>query len=632
MPTPLEKIQNRISTFAQVKPAAFGIVLATFGLMTILFMVTALTALLSGPIGIELQDDYFSSSVSRLVVLQASASLCLVSLVFFLMAVLNWPAAPDWLRTLCGAALWRTLLCHRQTRTYAGHLAVYWTVTLFAAVTVNVAMLADLPVIAMIEPDSVGYLQPSALRSSGYMLFIQAVTALLGELHWIVAVQLNFMLASFIALGWAVLFVLRSLVAGLVVALVPMFSAGILILSVAVMTEALFISLMCTHLAAVLFCFRRLSWTNVLLVGVTLGLMIVVRPNGISFVAGLPLLVFLLRNSWRKVLVGGVGPLVAIVVAQGLYHHHTFGFFGLHKFSGISLAGSAAPLMNAGMPPSAYPELTRELEARFEAYYVDFPPFDARVYPFEMADVASLTAVGAIYKVILPALRDRLGLPEPEAVAFEYDPRIDKIAGELALAAILNDPWGYFKIVTSNYIANWHRTLPIRVPLSVYYPRNFRLSQEQVKTHAELLSRYVDLAAYSDPVLAARFDDVGSKGIRPIEWPRMAISVFQVMLGYMAFAVSLWGLLAVVKAKHMLHADWRVLSYSALQLQAGYGLISIGNASFNRYTVAFDPLVILLLVAGVAVLHRWATGAGSSGFPAARDDGEQNEVGQQPPR
>ena len=38
-------------------------------------------------------------------------------------------------------------------------------------------------------------------------------------------------------------------------------------------------------------------------------------------------------------------------------------------------------------------------------------------------------------------------------MAFEYDPRIETIAGSLAWSAIRNDPWGFFKIASSTYIA-----------------------------------------------------------------------------------------------------------------------------------------------------------------------------------
>lgn len=586
MMTRAEIITASIHNGAMRRPRLFFVCLTSCVLGVVLTSGVALIALLSGPIGLELQQPFLSTSISRLVTVQMSASLSLVLFMVGLVLAVSWrapgqrfscPDAPPWL---------------------------FWLGVIVAAVWANWAMLVDLPVLACIEPDTIGYLQPSALRSSGYMLILKALVAVTGDLKSIVPLQLNVLLVAFGTLGWAVRRTLHSQAAGLVVAVVPMLSSGLLILAPTVMTEAFFVALIGFHLAAVLCVFYRLNGLNLALVGLTLGLMIVVRPNGISFLVGLPLFVFFFKDRWRLVVSATLSPIVAIVLAQGLYHQQTFGFFGLHQFGGISMIGAAAPLITGDMP-SDYPELAQDIERRFKGYYVDFPPFEDRAYPFEMAHVASLTAVGAIYYQALPAMRSSLNLPEPDVMVFEYEPRLNAIAMSLALSAIRNNPWGFAKIVTSNYIANWHRTLPIRVPMSMYYPRCLKMAQQVGAQYEAYFSQVTDLAQYQNVALSDAVAKVGAAGLRAIETPRLVVGVFQKTLGYLALVLSLGGLVAIFNYGRSDDVLYRALAYGALVLQSGYGLISIGNASFARYTVTFDPVVILVLAVSALMAVRY---------------------------
>jgi len=600
MSTRAAQLSASVNALACKAPRTFGVALAAGVVAALAALAVGLAALLSGPIGVELKGPFWGTSLSRLRVVQMA-----IPLGFVVIAVVGgaWRLGP---RGRCWRAPWQPhwegSFLHRQCSRQ--HPGLFWLVLVLAAVLVNVAMLVNVPVVAFVEPDTLGYLRPSALRSGGYMMILKAVLAVSGDLNWIVPLQLNVMVVSFAVLGGMAGAVLRSQVAGLIVALVPMLSSGLLILAPTVMTEAFFVALICFHMAAVLSVFRRLNWINVSMVGLTLGLMIVIRPNGISFLAGVLVLVFFFRARWRLIAAGTIAPVVVLVMAQGIYHQQTFGFFGLHKFGGISLAGAAAPLIKADME-TEYPDLAAALEQSLKDYYVDFGAFEKRTYPFEIADAASQTAVGAIYGQILPAIRAHLGLPTPRVMAFEYDPRINAIAGALGLDAIRSDPWGFVKIVTSNYIENWFATLPIRVPMAIFYPRSLEIARQVAAQYGETLYLVMNPSVYSDQRLGARIADVGDDGLRWIEAPRLIIAVFQLSLALVAFGLSVFGLVAVFKYRRGSDGACRTLIYGAVVVQAGYGLISIGNASFARYTVVFDPVVILILVTGAVLAGRY---------------------------
>ena len=87
-------------------------------------------------------------------------------------------------------------------------------------------------------------------------------------------------------------------------------------------------------------------------------------------------------------------------------------------------------------------------------------------------------------------------------------------------------------------------------------------------------------------------------------------------------------MIAIVRRRGAADGACRALAYGAVVLQAGYGLISIGNASFTRYTVVFEPVVILVLVAGTAMALRYlfANSDTDSMSPVAAADGFEDVV------
>jgi len=556
----------------------------------------AIAALMAGPIGVALLEPFGPSSLSRLTVLQFSVFFGGLGLVSSMVLVACWDNAPRGLHMLFASALLHKLARRFEEGFHPGSGKVFWAVIGVCALWVNIEMLWRLPVVACLEPDTMGYLAPSAFRSAGYMVFLDAVVGVTGDLRWVMPVQLNLMLASFGVLGWSTRKTMGSLAAGMAVALVPMLSAAVLLLAPRVMSEAVFMSLVCLHMAGVVSALRKVSWGNVSVIGLTLALMIVVRPNGISFAVDVAVLMYLSGSHWRRVAVGALVPVIIVVGLQGLYNQAKFGFFGLHKFSGISLVGNYAPLIRGDMK-TAYPALAQELDAKLTHYSRDFPPFHERAFPYEMAHVAGLTSAGAIFKVVLPTLREHLGLPEPKAAALQYDPRLNDISQNLALSAIKNDPFGALEIVLSNFIANWHGTLPVRVPMAVYYPRCLKMSRELQAQIPELVNTVTKKDAYDRDSLKREMDQIGTNGLRAIELPRLLISVVQKPLAYIAFALALWGtawMLFKVRASSLTVRFWGL---AGVALHAGYGVISVGNTAFARYTVVFDPVVALMFVA-----------------------------------
>lgn len=588
-------LAERIDAFADTHVSAFGVGLAVLFALFVGALSMAVWAVSSGPVGPELLDEIDTLGLSRLSVLQLSLFTALIAVLALITLIACWRNAPRWLRLAAFSAVVLRASRRLGEGSNPGSGKLYAMVVGGVAVIVNVAMLWDLPVLACLEPDTVGYLEPSMIRSAGYMVFLDVVVALAGDLRWVYPLQLNLMLVSFAVLGWSMRAHLGSWWAGVIVAIAPMLSAGLLILTPAVMTEAVFVALICFHLAAVLRALKSLTWGALIMAGLTVGLMIVMRPNGISFVLSLVFLVYVIRRCRGRILAGFGVPVLALLVLQGAYNQAAFGFFGLHQFGGMSLVGNFSPLIRADMG-GKHADLNATLVKALDRYS-HFPDFDEQSYPYEMAEIAALTSAGAIYKVILPEIRRKLGIPEPLAVAFERDPRVNVIAGDLSSAAILNDPWGAFQIVTSNFIANWHLTLPVRVPMSIYFPRCVDMSLDLAKKHPDLVSAHMDVEFYKTAEIAETMKTVRADGLRWIELPRLLISALQKPLGYLALFIAVFGFVAGLVKGRNASAELQVVSLGALSLMAGYGLISLGNTAHTRYTVVFDPVVFMMMCA-----------------------------------
>ena len=596
-------LAERIDAFADTHVSAFGVGLAVLFALFSGALSLAVWAVSSGPVGPELLDDVAALGLSRLSVLQLSLFTALIVGLVLIGLIACWRNAPGWLRLAAFSAVILRVLRRLGEGSNPGSAKHYALVVGGVAAIVNVAMLWDLPVVACLEPDTVGYLEPSMIRSAGYMVFLDVVVALAGDLRWVYPLQLNLMLAGFAVLGWSVRAHLGSWWAGVIVAIAPMLSAGLLILTPAIMTEAVFVALICFHLAAVLWALRSPGWAALILAGTSVGLMIVLRPNGLSFVLSLAFLLYVLRAQWGRIVVGFGVPVLALLLLQGAYNQAAFGFFGLHQFGGVSLVGNFSPLIRADMG-GEHPDLNAKLVTALDRYS-HFPDFEDRSFPYEMAEIAALTAAGSIYKVILPEIRQKLDIPQPTAVAFERDPRVNAIAGDLSRAAILNDPWGAFQIVTSNFIGNWHLTLPVRVPMSIYFPRCVDMSLDLARKHPDMVAAHTDVEFYQSARITQAMNAVRADGLRWIEAPRLVISALQKPLGYVALAIAIFGFVAGLMQGPKASRGLQVTSLGALSLMAGYGVISLGNTAFTRYSVVFDPVVFLMFAGAFVFAWRW---------------------------
>ena len=499
----------------------------------------------------------------------------------------------------------------------ADHPAFFVGVLVLAVGFVNYDILNATPLLACLEPDSWGYVTTNTLRTQGDQLFLSGIHLIFGDLRWGGPIQLNAMLLSYVAVAFAVRRLFRSNAAGLAVAASLMLSAQLYAWYPKIMAEALFITLIGFHLTAVIYLLDAYSDRWAVAAGVTLAAMVLVRPNGVSFLLGIPVLVILLPKYWRRLLLLGIGPAVIAVVAQATLNYYQQDFFGLTVFTGPQLVATYGELITADMP-SQYPELAAALEARLRPLYAKYPPPDERSFPFGYAAVAASVVTPAQYQYAWPEMTSYVAKLMPDASSTARAQVIDRIGTSLAISAIAHNPVGFLKDVGSSFADYWatqslyHSSGLNQIAAWCYDSSKVAITGNDSGTFARVL----DFTPYSQPETARTITVLASAGPRLIERPWLWFQRLRLRYLVMAvtFVVSLVGLasLLVKRPPGKLLGLW---AYLGINLQGGYLVLSLANASFSRYASPLDVVVMVTFMTfviglwnfvAVRMRRRWA--------------------------
>ena len=214
-------------------------------------------------------------------------------------------------------------------------------------------------------PDSPSYINWEVARSAGYPLFLRAVRVMdpqFGAVRWIQSLLFVLMTAG---LAETIARTLGKPHVGWFVGVLTLANLPLLRFSLGILAESLFATLLMAHLAAVLFLLERPSPRRWLLAALTAAGTVVVRPAGISLLAGAAVLLLLPRLRREHFLRYFVLPLASVWLLAALLTFGRFGILALQEFGGISLVGHVAFLIDEGTV-SRYaglgPALARDLE------------------------------------------------------------------------------------------------------------------------------------------------------------------------------------------------------------------------------------------------------------------------------
>lgn len=344
------------------------------------------TAIFSPYLGLGLAEDFLFwklAGLSRSHMTRLGGSLCAGAGIILIAYLI--PAWIDKLRSLLEKNTWHPkflqlilqgtpLFLRRFCCVYAPgiwtRLNGNWSVTcvlLPFAVYVSVFLLATLPGLPWVAPDSATYIGISPTRTLLYPLLLRFL-AILSDSPYI-------LIWPFLLLGMTATLLFAEYAQRLVRNIFITIPTGLALLfcwplvehAGFLLSDYPFYAFYTLTLSIAIPAFIQPNRKILLLLGILIGVTIGIRPVGLVLFA---VVGFIGLSHWRKWKCLGIWlvlPLVSILVVQSSAHYYSFGFFAMSKFSGYPWAGNTALMLKSDTAVT-HPELRNRIVAFTEPY------------------------------------------------------------------------------------------------------------------------------------------------------------------------------------------------------------------------------------------------------------------------
>ncbi len=516
-----------------------------------------------------------------------------------LLLVWGWGMGEDGRRSLIMAAR-STVSSVRSHRAFEPVVRGAMVVSFAGAIVfVNRAIWMTSQMLPCLFPDSGTYLRGAPMRTVGYPLFLQAALMASDDFRWIVPIQLNVLLGSFVVMAWAVGSLLESRLVMLIVGVSLFVTIPLLFNASNVISEAMFTAAICLHVAAVCRLLHTNSRLAGLVVGLTIGLAIVIRPAGYSFLVCLPVLLFLVRDHWRPVTGLVLGGLGIVLLTATMVQYQRFGFVGTQAIGGLSLVGHVAPVITEDLE-NDYPELTRRIARRLSPYVQDLQEPSP---PLQHWRKTKESYNALLWDQIVPEIKAYLQEREPALAGAEREIRSNELAMAIARSAVRSRPVWYTRHFFAHYYGLWETFVLDRPAMEEYFVlcrhRSVTLLRDDPN---EYLPFRLESYRWEDRNDTVNRDDgpdawlEGAWGYVPYFTPvGVQVAFVVTVLAMVSLMVGCFGSRAV-----------KMLAYQAVAIHASLVLIASVQAGIDRYTEPLLPILIVELVGGAVLLTRWA--------------------------
>ncbi len=305
-----------------------------------------------------------------------------------------------------------------------------------------------------LSPDSGGYLNFSEHRTAGYPLFLKAVDALFGTTDAAPRVQLVLAAAAFAFLGWSLHRAFRSPLFALAPVIALMLYPRVTERHADILTESIFISLMCLMAGGLALAVHRPSWRWAALAALACGLAITVRPAALSLLVVWP---FLFWFTWRRcegkrlaLAASVIAPIALCLIAESLVWHATHDSGSRPNLSDRHLFAKALIIEPA--PSLSDPELAailtmgRDVFAPARNLIAGAPSFYARATLLAEFEVTGQHATyGQVFSPIVREVAGERGLEEHALLA------------QMGRPAMLSEPVAWIGNALTHYLGLWSR-------------------------------------------------------------------------------------------------------------------------------------------------------------------------------
>jgi len=467
-----------------------------------------------------------------------------------------------------------------------------------------------------VDWDTASYLGRTAERTAGYPLILETLTALAGDLRWLLAVQLNSQLAAFALLALAVDRLLRTRVAGLAIFVVLATSPRLMAFPFSVLTESFFVVGLCVLMALLCEVARwhgtdaatlldraqsestaRVSTAASLVVlaccGITLAATELVRPAafGLAGMALLPVL-WARGHRWRTLAATAL-PYVLVIIAAAWANERRFGFMATSSMGPVSLLGHVAWNIRAETCPEL-PELAGRIEERLKPVLARRPA--ELSWPKQHFFWTSDEYNELLWANVMPETHAWV---EQHAQADQNQAvELLRIRSALAKGALIGDPMRYARHASAHVWGFWQsvvRPAPLGPALKGRVPRGVgsvaNLWPEVRERRFSWLGPAPDVGASNTP-----FDR-----LTWMEWWRTPLDGNPSMLWKMALAATLAGLVMAPFSRRLTPAG-RLLSLAGVGFQGSAVLVASATAVIARYVDAVEPLTVVACAAAIVAL------------------------------
>lgn len=237
--------------------------------------------------------------------------------------------------------------------------------------------------------DARSYLRFDPDRTAGYPVFLAAVIAVFGAVEAVPRAQVILSAAALAFLGWCMRRAFRAPVLALIPICVPVFVEKFGRYHAAIGTESLFVSLLCVMLGALILLVTRPSWRAASASALACGLMIAVRPAGLSVLSIWPFALWFVWAGGRcagrraRMAAAVAAPIALCLVIESLTWRAEHGSalrpsrVDVHLYAKAFLLGPEPAAPDA---PAGFVAEHRDLLAPLRALIADAPDLRTRIF------------------------------------------------------------------------------------------------------------------------------------------------------------------------------------------------------------------------------------------------------------
>ncbi len=452
-----------------------------------------------------------------------------------------------------------------------------------------------------ISPDSYSYYTLLPSRVPGYGIFMYLVSAVVGSIHGVVVFQVILYFASLGFLAYAVSVVIGKWWVGILVIAILAGSESALLSTSELLTESLFVSLLMLCISFILLTVCSGLLKNIIMLGATLAMLIIIRPVGYAVLALIPFIVFINFSETRfKVLWAALAPII-IIVSVSTYNWYKYENYSLQMMGGFALLGNVGWNIQAEEQSEHY-QMELDLETKV-ARVINKRPVSL-TYPWEYHQYTANEYNTLLWGNIVPVLRshmDREGILDKYPYDINMVSQINEVALDVALNAIIKDLHSYTYHVFAHYAGAWRYLFLRGTYKSGGFANNtcskYDSSEYSVANASELwggVINYKDYELHDRDICYQRspFDYIGA-------WQKLGnVSLLHII----TFIVSLSFIPLYFLSKNNKNKQYKVLALMSLLLHGYFFLVALTQVTIPRYVWVAEPIALVMLITFISLI------------------------------